>query len=232
MEYDRGNYSRALQMAQEVYRIARTSGNTRDELNGIRVQAACYSWMGDFNHCMKVLDEGKELVVQAGLQGGQMQTMLMSIEAFVYELKTDYSHARHIQEAILHQTSAVLCPVDHAYALANISFLQIVTGDSADVVSRNLDAAIMAFRTGNNPHGIVNCELYRADLRLREGDTTGAKVEYLRLFASLRDNQIACLCLAKLADPTNTVHTDTVECGRWAVVFLAYALRPLVRSRL
>jgi 2-phospho-L-lactate transferase/gluconeogenesis factor (CofD/UPF0052 family) len=58
------------------------------------------------------LDEGEQMIVRARLQGGEMETGLMSIEADLYEAKTKYSAALHIQEAILHQTSAVLSPMD------------------------------------------------------------------------------------------------------------------------
>ncbi|KAJ7796270.1 hypothetical protein B0H14DRAFT_2620107 [Mycena olivaceomarginata] len=180
IEWQRGNYSGGLQLAQET----------------------------------QVLDEGKELVVQLGLQGGQVESLLMNIEADLYQVKTEYSNAWRVQEAILRQTSAVLSPVDHAYALANIAFLDVVTGASADVVVRNLDAATRLFGNAQFPRGV-----------------SSSRVEYMRLFAAALDNnaELACYCLAKLADPTNSVHGNT-ESGRWAVVFLAFALHPLARS--
>jgi hypothetical protein len=182
---------------------------------------------------MEILEEAKELVVRAGMQGGQVESVLMSMQAEVYLLKTEYSDARRIQEAILRQTSAVFSPVDHAYALMNIASLDIATGASADVVSRNLNAAFTSFQNAHHLRGIFACEYSHAELRYREGDVIGAGVEYIRLFAAARDNEaeLAYLCLARLADPTNLVHTE-MECRRWAVVFLAFGLRPLVRGRL
>ncbi|KAJ7833924.1 hypothetical protein B0H14DRAFT_1162808 [Mycena olivaceomarginata] len=146
IEWDRSNYSRALHLAQETYRIGRASGSVRGELNGIRLQALCFSARGDFKRAMQLLVEGKNLVVRAGLQGGQMENLLMAIEANLYELKTEYLDARCIQEAILRRISPVLSPMEHGYALVNIAGLDIVTGASADTVSRNLDAATTSFR--------------------------------------------------------------------------------------
>jgi tetratricopeptide (TPR) repeat protein len=233
MEYNRGNYPRALQLAQETYRIARASGNIRGELVGIRLQALCCLFLGHFKHCLKLLDDGTKVVVRAGVQGGKMDSIPMNIKAELYQVKTEYSDARRIQETILHKTSAMLSPLDHGYALANIAFLDIATGITAEIVYRNLNAAIRAFQSGHSSRGICWCDLYHADLRLCKGDATGARVEYLRIFADTRDrdNEIAFYCLAKLADPTNPVHADT-ESMRWAVVFLAFALRPPVRSPL
>ncbi|KAJ7808441.1 hypothetical protein B0H14DRAFT_1516155 [Mycena olivaceomarginata] len=233
IQLNRGNYSEALQLAQEAYRMARVLGNIGNELNGIRLQAQCYSLLGHLNRSMQFVDDGKDLVVRAGLQGGQMENLLMNIEAHVHQVKTEYSEARHIQEAILHQTSAVLSTVMHASALLNIAFLDVVTGISADAVSRNLNAAMTLFQNARVPRGISLCQHCHADLLLREGDKMTARDEYMRLLATARgsDDEIACYCLARLADPANPVHADT-ECGRWAVVFLAYTLRPQVRSQL
>ncbi|KAF8156361.1 hypothetical protein K438DRAFT_1777446 [Mycena galopus ATCC 62051] len=68
---------------------------------------------------------------------------------------------------------------------------------------------------------------------LLEGDMVGAHAKYVQLFADLQavDNDLACLCVGKLADPVKFLHTDT-EVLRWAVVFLAFTLRPSVRSPL
>ncbi|KAJ7926037.1 hypothetical protein B0H13DRAFT_2565702 [Mycena leptocephala] len=233
MEWGRGNYSRALQLAQETYKIARASGNLGAELVGIRVQALCYSAQGDFRRCMKCLEEGKGLIFRAGLQGGQMENMLMTIEADLYQLKTEYSNGRRIQEAMLCSTSAVLSSIPQASVRLNIAFLDIVTGASIDVVSRNLDAATTVFGTAQYQRGLCYCDYCHAELLFREGDATWARVEYIRIFAAARDNDkvLACYCLARLADPSNPVHED-MECERWAIVFLAYALRPQARSRL
>jgi hypothetical protein len=232
-EWNRGNHARALGLGQKAHSIACLLGNVRGELYGMRMQAHCYTSLGDFKHTVETLEEAKELVVRAGMQGGQVESVLMSMQAEVYLLKTEYSDARRIQEVILRQTSAMLSPVDHAYALMNIASLDIATGASADVVSLNLNAALTCFQNAHHLRGISACEYFHAELRHREDDGIGAGVEYIRLFAAARDNEaeLAYLCLARLADPTNLVHTD-MECHRWAVVFLAFGLRPLVRRRL
>jgi hypothetical protein len=233
MEWLRGNHSRSLQLAQEMHRISRAWGNIRGELDGIRLQAQCHLLRGDFNRCLQLVDEGKELVVRASVKGAQMEGMLMSIEAIAYDLKTEYSNARRVHDIILHQTSALLSPLEHATALVNIGFLDIVTGASAHAIaSCNLKAALTVFQNVRHPRGISYYELYHADLLLREGDAMGARVEYIRLFDAIgnNDHHLACDCLAKLADPTNPVHDDT-DSARWAVIFLTFALRPLVRTQ-
>ncbi|KAJ7835259.1 hypothetical protein B0H14DRAFT_3707120 [Mycena olivaceomarginata] len=234
MECLHGNYSKGLHLAKEAYRIGRALGNVRGELTGIQVQAQCHLALGNFKQSLELLDEGKQLIVRVGIQGGQMETGLMSIEAIVYHDKTEYSDARRIQEAILHRTSAVLSPVGNAYALLNIAILDIVTGASTDVVSRKLNGAMTTFRNVHDPRGISFCDCVRADLQLREGDVTEANVQYIRSFlfaARDRDNDLAKYCLEKLANPLEPVHANT-EAERWAVVFLAFALRPRVRSPL
>ncbi|KAF7333355.1 NB-ARC domain-containing protein [Mycena venus] len=195
IEYRRGNYSEGLRLARKIHRIAVATGNVSGECSGVRWQAVCYEALGDFKRSTQLLCEGKELVARAGMQGGQFESMLMSTEAELYQLKTEYAEARHIHEVILHQTSAVLSPVEHAYSLVNIAFLDIVTGASTDLVSYNLDNATTAFRNAHHQRGISGCELYQANLMLREGHTARARAEYMRLFAGMQstDDEIVLL---------------------------------------
>ncbi|KAJ7847571.1 hypothetical protein B0H14DRAFT_3453652 [Mycena olivaceomarginata] len=155
----------------------------------------------------------------------------MNLEAELYQMKTEYSDARRIHEAVLHKTSTELAPIDYAYAQVNTAFLDIVTDASTEVVFPKLNGAMTAFRNRHYAPGISVCEYCHADLRHREGDATGARAEYTRLFAAAcnGNDELMGLCLAKLADPTKPVHADT-ESARWAFVFLAFALRPQVRS--
>ncbi|KAJ7721979.1 hypothetical protein B0H14DRAFT_3520459 [Mycena olivaceomarginata] len=193
----------------------------------------CYAALGDFKRSTWLLSKWKDLVARAGMQGGEFGSLLMNMEAEVYQLKTEYTEARRIQEVLLRQTSAVLCPNVHGYTLANIAFLDTVTGASTDVVSSNLRAATRVFQIAHYPRGISICELFHAGLLLREGDTAQARTDYMRLFASARssDSDVAWSCLAKLADPQKPVHGDA-EVARWAVVFLAFTLHASVRSLL
>jgi hypothetical protein len=228
-----GNYSRALDLAKETYRIARGSGNIRGELDGLRLQVLCYSSLGYFKQGLELLDQAKKLIIRAGLQGGEMEMLLMNLEAELYQMKTEYSDARRIHEAVLQKTSTELSPIHYAYAQVNTAFLDIVTDAGIEVVFPKLNGVMTAFRNRHYAPGISVCEYCHADLRHREGDPTGARAEYTRLFAATRDSdeELMWLCLAKLADPTKPVHADT-ESARWAFVFLAFALRPQVRSAL
>jgi tetratricopeptide (TPR) repeat protein len=157
----------------------------------------------------------------------------MNLEAEVHQLKTEYAEAQQIHTAILCQTSVVLTPLDNAQALVNLAFLDIIMGASTDIISHNLETAITTFRKAQYSLGISLCVFSHADLLLREGDVAGARLEYIQLFATVqsKNDQLACYCLARLADPTNPVHGDT-ESTRWAVVFLAFTLCRSGRSLL
>lgn len=111
-----------------------------------------------------------------------MESLLMDLEAGAYELKTEYSHARQVQEAILHQTSAVLSPAGHGYALVNIASLDIVTGTSADIVSRNLDTGMTAFQNAHHPRSISFCDFAHADLRLHRQINKSCSPGFSQLF--------------------------------------------------
>ncbi|KAF8207366.1 hypothetical protein K438DRAFT_1962295 [Mycena galopus ATCC 62051] len=220
-----GNYSQTLKLAREIHRFSVVAGNIQGELSSIRWQAMCYTLLGDFKHSIQLLGQGLELLAGAGLKGGGDESRLMNSKADAYQLKTEYSEARQIHGVILRQSSAILTPVTHGYVLVNIAFLDIVTGASADIATRNLDAAVSIFRNIQYSRDISFCDLFRADLLLREGDAGEARVEYIRLFAGVKttEKDIACACLAKLADPANYMHIVT-ESARWAGVFLAFTM--------
>ncbi|KAJ6480400.1 hypothetical protein C8R45DRAFT_933318 [Mycena sanguinolenta] len=228
-----GNYSESLQLAHEARKIAISSGNVLGEIHSVRLQAMCFRGLGNFNHTIVLVNLGKELIAQVHMRSGQMESMLMDMEAEVHLAKTQYAESRLIQEAILQQTSPVLSPIDHAYAFLNTVFIDLVTDVSTDMVSNRLNAAAFTFVTVNSRHGLWACELLQADLQFREGDKAGACAEYIGLFSILctEDAELAGLCLVKLADTMCPVHA-AIEVRRWAVVFLAFAMRPKVRSML
>ncbi|KAJ7330420.1 hypothetical protein DFH08DRAFT_882605 [Mycena albidolilacea] len=168
------------------------------------------------------------------MQGGDSELRLAHLEGEVYQLRTDYAESRHIHELILQQSSAMLSPVTYAYNLVNIVSLDLLTGTSTDLVSHHLDAAADAFQTAQFPRGILLCQVLAVDLKVREGDKTGAHTEYIRAFAgaySNNDDELSRYCLCKLADSTHPVHADS-EIKRWAVVLLAFTMRPCSQNML
>lgn len=233
IEIREGNWSDALQLANETRRIAAAAGNVMDELTGIKCQARCYMGLGDFKHAMQFVKEGKALIARLGIQGGESEITLINFEAELYRYKTEYTEARHIQSVILHQTSPLLVPVDYGFTLVNIVYLDLVMGTSTESVSVNLQAAAAAFRSAHYPRGIEICELHTADLKLREGDQTSACTQYEQAFTGAygTDHELTCHCLATLADSGNPVHAAS-EVARWAIVFLAYTMHKSSRSML
>ncbi|KAJ7839329.1 hypothetical protein B0H14DRAFT_2787348 [Mycena olivaceomarginata] len=206
-------------------------GNVWGELSSIRWQALCHQGLGDFQQSLQLANDRKKLMVRVGMQGSQIESMLMRTEAEVYLIKGEYAKARQIHEVLVHQTSAVLAPIQHGFSLVNIAFLDIATSASAEIVLRNLDKATSIFRKVQHLQGLSACEHCHADLHLREGDIVGACNEYIRLFSGLQssDNELSCLCLGKLVDPIYPVHSDK-EVARWAIVFLAFTMRPSGRN--
>ncbi|KAF8146820.1 hypothetical protein K438DRAFT_1944425 [Mycena galopus ATCC 62051] len=232
--YIQGNNSQGLKLAREAHRIAVVAGDVWGEITSLRCQALCYYGLGDFKCCLALVHNAKELLRRADMQVAQINILFMNLEAELYHVKTEYPAARHIHRLILDQTSAVLAPIQYAYALLNIASLDIVTGAHKEVVSQSLDPALATFQNLGVFRGASAAEVCRADLRLREGQVVIACTDYKRVFADVyrTNEQMARQCLVRLADPTYPVH-DTIEVTRWAVVFLAFTLHhPLVKNML
>ncbi|KAJ7806530.1 hypothetical protein B0H14DRAFT_2610376 [Mycena olivaceomarginata] len=220
IEWFHGSYSESLRLAGKAHGISCATGNALEEVESIRWQAMCYTAMGGFTRSLQFVAEGKQLMVRTGLQGGESESMLMSAEGEAYQLKTEYSEARNIYKLILSRTSPALSPVEYAHALLNIALLDILTGASPDIVSGNIDVAMTLFRNGQYHRGIPLCDYGRAELQLREGNMVGARAQYVRIFTSLQGND-------GWADSARPLHGDE-EVARWAVVFFAFAMHPML----
>ncbi|KAF8131749.1 hypothetical protein K438DRAFT_1998841 [Mycena galopus ATCC 62051] len=155
-----GNHSEGLLLALEAHRIAVAKGNILGELNSIRWQAMCSNALGDFKHSVKLLQEAKLLIARAGLQGGHVDGILMNTEAEAYQSKTEYVKAQNLHKILLHQTSPLLSPIQHAYSLINIAHLDIVIGGNKETIFRSLDLATSTFRNLRFQRGISNIEQY------------------------------------------------------------------------
>jgi hypothetical protein len=160
-------------------------------------------------------------------------SFLSNTKAVIHGLKTEYTEAQHIQEGILHRTSAVLSPVPYALALVNIVSIDLLTGTSTDSVSPSLDTAAAIFQNAHDTQGISICEVHYADLKFHKGDTGGACAQYMQVFIAAygKDNELTCACLMRLADPIHPVHAAS-EIARWAIIFLAYTMRRSARGTL
>ncbi|KAJ7683712.1 hypothetical protein B0H17DRAFT_30168 [Mycena rosella] len=234
VKWFQGNYHEGLRLGDETQRMGAANGDFNGESVGIRVQAMCCTALGDFKRSAQFLAEGRELVPRAGLQGGDLDHMLMSSTADVHQLKTEYAEARSMHAVIARKTSPVFSPVTHAYALVNIAFLDTITGASAEAVSRSLDAATAAFRGAHYPRGLAACELYRADLLRREGATVHARAEYVRLVAALRgsDEELAACCHANSRTPRiPCTWTQSARDGPWCSPRSQCARRRAIRSQ-
>ncbi|KAF8186584.1 hypothetical protein K438DRAFT_2153271, partial [Mycena galopus ATCC 62051] len=226
-----GNYAEGLNLAAEAHRISVARGYFTGELDSMRWQAYCYNGLGKFNHGLELVQKAKVIIACARIQGSQIENWWMNIEGCIYTWKTEYVKEQAIQEILLRQTSPVLSPLQHALALLNIAILNVLTGASAEIVTRNLDAAASIYQSVGKLDGMSRCALTRADLQLCEGHRVVARAEYIRLLAESEGKDLGCLhnCLHHLASSLNPVHNAT-EIARWAVVFVAFTLLPSARD--
>ncbi|KAJ7800150.1 hypothetical protein B0H14DRAFT_3786346 [Mycena olivaceomarginata] len=192
--YLHGAWSEALRLGCEVHKIAVAAGNVKGELAGLQCQARCYMGLGAFKHGMQMVNKAKELVLQAGMQGGSSDFDLMNLEGEVCYLKTEYAESRHIREIMLSHSSPILSPVNYAYTLVSLVALDLATGASTDIVLHNLHIAVDTFKCIHYPRGISLCDAHAADLSLRAGDKARARGQYIHTFTGAYDidNELAC----------------------------------------
>ncbi|KAF8187844.1 hypothetical protein K438DRAFT_1764556 [Mycena galopus ATCC 62051] len=223
-KFFQGDHVEGIRLAREAHRLAVVTGDVRGELISIRSQALSYYGLGDFKSSLQLVTKGKELARRVGMEGSNLESRFMNLEAEIYYLKTEYGVSRDLHQRILAQTSAVISPIVHAYAVINIASSSMLT--DLEVVVHDLDAASSTLRAIQDVPGISCCDLLFADLRLRGGDIVGARIEYKRILVETSRDDQACECLVRLANATHCLHVEMeLEVARWVVVFLAFTLR-------
>ncbi|KAJ7444500.1 hypothetical protein FB451DRAFT_1189594 [Mycena latifolia] len=151
----------------------------------------------------------------------------MNEEACTYFFRSEYAQARKILCDISQIRSAEKDPWRHAWCLMNIAEIDVITGRAEQDVHMNLDKASKIMRTMNVPTGLTYCETVLADLHLREGNITCAKVQFQRGLRSSwgKYAEVVIYCLDRLADVRRWIITDFGWSSRWTVVYLAYTKR-------
>ncbi|KAJ7130528.1 hypothetical protein C8R44DRAFT_732042 [Mycena epipterygia] len=146
----------------------------------------------------------------------------MNDEAELHLLKSEYAKARSIHTEILENTQDTW---NCAFGLLNMAQIDIVIGASAQDVHQNLDKVKEISNSSGNLYPLNYCEIFLAELNLREGETHTAKPIFQQCFTSVAHNnsQAALECMESLADTNQWPGCNFGLTSRWTVVYLVYA---------
>jgi tetratricopeptide (TPR) repeat protein len=221
-----GDYSLAQLHAQEAQRCAQLSANLYEEANALRMEAIVCRALGDYKASIRLIRRARELLELSGLTGGENDRNLMFSEAELHLLKTEYIEARKIHTHLLLESSLEQDPSHHGFALLNISEIDIAIGANSEVIEENLNKAKAIFHNMQFSLGLMICDITLADLRLRDGLYTDAKLQFRKhLHLSWGKSSDAVKYILNKLGNTSSWSTTENWPSTWTMVFLVYTLK-------
>ncbi|KAJ7755264.1 hypothetical protein B0H16DRAFT_732635 [Mycena metata] len=207
--------------AKEVQRLAKVSGNLQHEAAGLYSEALSCQALGHFRECNFLVMRALSLVELCGLSRGALNHSLITCQAELYTLKSEYIHAWNLHSQLL-QTYQGGQLGGESIALINIAGTEVLMGVSYDVIQKKIDTSQDILQKLANKRLLTACDMVQADLNLREGDMSCFLFCKCLKFGWGKFNEVVSYCLERLADVTcwGTDHELS-----WSTVFLAHSLR-------
>ncbi|KAJ6569412.1 hypothetical protein B0H19DRAFT_1135353 [Mycena capillaripes] len=222
-QWQAGEYRKSQINAGEALERSKLGGDFFGAANALRIAAMCCVSVGDFKRSAAFCAEGRELLHVCGLEGIDLDLMLISSEADTHFCKSEYTEARKILVHLAEIQPAEKSAINHAYAQCTIAGIDIITEADEEKIRERLNLARALVAAIPYPRGITLCDVFFADLDLREGRIHDANAFYEQCFASCRatDEEVAVSCLDKLSDVSFGMHSVQTSL-RWAVVALIF----------
>jgi tetratricopeptide (TPR) repeat protein len=176
VKIDSGDFSGSKDDASESQRAAKITGNLYVEAGGLRIEAICWQYFGNYSHCLSLIHRATHLMDLCGMFGCAMHNAIRVIQAEVHRCKSEYAEARNIQIHILQDCSADQSPYLHALALLNIAQIDVETGASEHEIQGNLGTALTLFQERlKYSTGVNFCDTIRAALNIQQGNSSAAR---------------------------------------------------------
>lgn len=192
----------------------------------LNLEAMCCNIFGHYKDSLSLSTKAREVLVRCGMSGGDLDHTLLSSQAEVHRLKSEYMEAHDIQFQILQE-----CPVDqdpfiHANTLLNLAEIGLSISSPKNEVQRNIDTARTILNTKGRVAEVTRCDVTLADLNLREGETLAAKTLFqqcIKFAVGTSDVEVVSHCLEQLGDVSRWTTPEMMS--NWTIVFLGHCMK-------
>jgi hypothetical protein len=131
---------------------------------------------------------------------GTLDHDIMTTQAEIHWLKSEYIEAHSIRNSILEGTT-IQDPYTYGFALLNVAEIDVLISAPKNHVQRDCDTARGILNTGGDVEQVALRDVILADLYLREGNSLAAKTILKRcLKVTLEYSQVQTYCLERLGD--------------------------------
>ncbi|KAJ7182301.1 hypothetical protein C8R43DRAFT_2337 [Mycena crocata] len=220
-----GNYVASRRHAYEAERLAGLCGDLYEEARALRTEAVCSTVLGEYKAAEPLLSRAQTILERYGMGDGTLSLSIKIDEAQLHLLKSEYADAQSIHKRRAQIMSAEERPINHAFSLVNLAEIGVMMGSDEEEVKGILQKAKTIFNAFDYQGELEYCEMIAADLRLREGNISEAKIVFQESFRSSwgKDDEAASYCLQRLANIRRWRTTDMDWSFAWTVVLIAYA---------
>ncbi|KAJ7723147.1 hypothetical protein B0H16DRAFT_1699068 [Mycena metata] len=170
IEWLGGSYNAAQTYAQEVQKLAKTSGNFYQEAHGLYSEALCCKALGDYRYCISLFTRSRTLLGLCGMTHTELNSLIMSAEADLYTCKSEYAQAHNIQSQILQEALKTHNVYRQGFTQLNIVEVEVSMGSHKDEIQKKIDTSKVIFERLGIPRPLMVIECAQGDLNLREGD--------------------------------------------------------------
>ncbi|KAJ6592082.1 hypothetical protein DFH09DRAFT_1273295 [Mycena vulgaris] len=205
----------------EAQRLARISTNLYNEAWALKIEAHCWDAHGNYKYAVSLCNRARDLLAHCGMSGGTSYSDIMTTQADIHKLKSEYVEARNIQTELLHGHHIEVVPLDHAFTLLNMAELDVLLGAPTEEVQRNIDTAKSIFNSINHLVYEMLCDAAMGALHLRERNLKSATSLFHKCLSSSWVNyaELVNYCLERLGDRSLWDSTDQ----SWTIIYLVHA---------
>ncbi|KAJ7899910.1 P-loop containing nucleoside triphosphate hydrolase protein [Mycena leptocephala] len=154
VEWNLGDYSAAQVHANEAQRLALISADLYREAQALNIEATCCYTLGNYTKAMSLCIRARDLVGLCGMSHGSLDHDIMTTQAEIHRLKSEYVEARSIHTRILEGTT-IQDLYNYTSALLNVAEIDVLIGAPKNDVQRNCDRARKMLDTVGNVEGVA-----------------------------------------------------------------------------
>ncbi|KAJ7482645.1 hypothetical protein FB451DRAFT_1442157 [Mycena latifolia] len=226
IERETGDYFAAREHASESQRLARISSNLCAEAEALQIESICCYALGNYTRSIILANRARDLLSHCAMSGTLLDRSILSTQAEVHLLKSEYVEARSIHTQILHIPLIEQQPYTHAFTLLTVAQIDVELGALRDRVQRNIDTSTQIFRHVGYSIGPILCDTITAALDMNQGDLLKAMRLFEKCLKSARGKctEAASYCLESLGNACLWVAMDHAS-ANWTVIFLAHSLK-------
>ncbi|KAJ6592278.1 hypothetical protein DFH09DRAFT_1073339 [Mycena vulgaris] len=221
--WDEGDHTAGLIYASEAQRLAKISADLYTEAQALNIRAMCWFALGNYKYAASFCDRAKDLLAHCGMSGSDIESDIMTTQAEIHKLKSEYVEAQNIQRRVLHGVTIELDPYSHTFALLNVADLDVLLGAPVKDVKVNIDTAQSIFNSFGQLVSAMMCDTTMGSLCLRERNLQPAKTIFYKCLTLSRGKQAELVnyCLERLGNGSLWDSTDWSS--SWTIVYLVQA---------